>query len=365
VTAFTIESYKWLNESNDATARLLAQLLQHLGTANVTVSETPFVVTAAAVRINVFWFLSLIIALSSALIGILCKQWIREYQRDPRISNQEAFELRQLRHQSWEAWRVPDIISSTSFLLQLALLLFFAGITDLLWSRVHVPTVAVVVTVAVGLSALFILLTIILPTCYDLFQVILPNPHTVEWVKLIPCAYRSPLSRVLLSLSRYMTHWCRLTEQGVAGGDKFGSTSDWSSVDLQLLRYYKTLDRQFPIDHLHQGMKWAVSALGDNVATLKHLFRCIESSSQIGASLAPYAFDCNPPDDWPYDTARDYAYVQFLQDRGFGREMPLLYIEATLCCIDNEPLISSKPWYWCSILAPRLSQIHDDQLPQG
>jgi len=155
LTAFTIESYKWLNEdSATATVRLLAQLSQHLGTTNVTDSPS-FVVTPDVIRINSFWFLSLIVTLSAALIGILCKQWIREYRRGSTTSSTTAFELRQLRHQSWEAWHVPDIISSTSVLLQLALLLFFAGVIDLLWSRVRATIVASVITVAVGLSFFF------------------------------------------------------------------------------------------------------------------------------------------------------------------------------------------------------------------
>jgi len=69
----------------------------------------------------VFWFLSLAIAPRVALIGILCKQWIPGYQLDTPFSNKEAFELRHLRYQSWEYWRVPDIISPTSLFLSLGL----------------------------------------------------------------------------------------------------------------------------------------------------------------------------------------------------------------------------------------------------
>ena len=77
ITVFTIESCKWLSEDPaDTTARLLAQLAQHLGTPNVSADTPPFSVTASAIHINIFWFLSLIITLSAALIGILCKRWI-------------------------------------------------------------------------------------------------------------------------------------------------------------------------------------------------------------------------------------------------------------------------------------------------
>jgi hypothetical protein len=162
----------------------------------------------------------------------------------------------QLRHQSWEYWRVPDIISSTSLLRQLALLLFFVGIIDLIWSRVHVKIVAAVITVAVGPSVLFILVTIALPVFYDLFSIVLRRSNDAEWNNLMPCAYRSPLSRVLLSLSRFLTsrHWNR--SHWLSRDDKFRATSDWSSVDRHLLRYYMRMILSLNIsslsdDYLH------------------------------------------------------------------------------------------------------------------
>jgi hypothetical protein len=159
----------------------------------------------------------------------------------PPIANFRAFELCQLRHQSWEYWRVPDIISSTSLLRQLALLLFFVGIIDVIWSQVHVKIVAAVITVAVGLSVLFMLVTIALPVFYDLFSIVLRRSNDVEWNNLIPCAYRSPLSRVLLSLSRSLTsrHWNRY--HWLSRDDKLRATSDWSSVDRHLLCHYRRM----------------------------------------------------------------------------------------------------------------------------
>lgn len=237
-----------------------------------TVYCAPFKPTAEVVRINIFWFLSLIIALSTALIGILCKQWIREYQRSPSISNEEAFKLRQLRHESWESWRVPEIIRSTSLLLQVSLLLFFAGTLDLLWSQAKVTIITAVVAVAAGLSTLFMLLTIILPSCYN--RIVLPN--TAEWNNLIPCAYRSPLSRVLLSLLRFTI----LSDKG----NKPKAVSDWASVDLHIIRHPNNCRSGY----LSRGLVWAVSTLSDNVAMIKTLFRCLESSStDTPESLVP------------------------------------------------------------------------------
>jgi hypothetical protein len=380
VTAFTIESYKWLAEDPaDATVRLMAQLTQQLGAGATDISAVDyprFTITAEAVRINIFWFLSLIIALSAALVGILCKQWIREYQRDIAISNQEAFELRQLRKQSWEAWRVPDIISSTSPLLQLALLLFFAGVVDLLWSRVRATVVAAVITVTAGLSVSFIIVTIMLPFSYDLFRVVLRDSKFVEWNNLFPCAYRSPLSRVLLSFSRSMTyrHW-NSHQSSPLPDDKFKLVSDWSSVDLHLLRYSRSFPYYPNISYLHRGMKWAVNTLGDNVVMMKHIIRCMESSPSAGNldTVVHYAlrspFDPTASSTWLRNVSRDHAYTRFLDERGYVRDLPHFYIEAQLRCIETQPhpfgADASQAGFMVPLASLVIREIHLARLPLG
>ncbi|KAJ7600227.1 hypothetical protein C8J56DRAFT_999642 [Mycena floridula] len=105
VTAFVIESYQWLSEDpSEKTVRLLSQLAEHLGTTNISQDDQiPFTVDARSIRINSFWFLSLLLALSAASAGILAKQWLREYRRDAAMSRKQCFSLRQLRYQSWKA----------------------------------------------------------------------------------------------------------------------------------------------------------------------------------------------------------------------------------------------------------------------
>ncbi|EEB99992.1 hypothetical protein MPER_00173, partial [Moniliophthora perniciosa FA553] len=80
VTAFAIESYQWLDEDPaDTTVALLTQLLlvQVNGSQPVSFEPTPFKPDASSIRINIFWFLSLIFSLTSALFGLLCKQWAK------------------------------------------------------------------------------------------------------------------------------------------------------------------------------------------------------------------------------------------------------------------------------------------------
>ncbi|KAK1220267.1 hypothetical protein PQX77_016972, partial [Marasmius sp. AFHP31] len=140
VTAFTIESYQWLEQApEDTNVVLLTQIFQKLN--NETISPPPqFEASSSAIRINVLWFLSLTIALVDALFALLCKQWLREHERNTHTcSPAEALALRWLRNQSLEKWRVPTILASLPILLELALFLFLTGVLEFLWIRHRVP----------------------------------------------------------------------------------------------------------------------------------------------------------------------------------------------------------------------------------
>ncbi|KAF9253949.1 hypothetical protein L218DRAFT_887537, partial [Marasmius fiardii PR-910] len=82
VTAFTMESYQWLDEDPaDKSAMLLLQIAQQLSRqTHIPPPLQHFTPSSSAVRINTFWFLSLTLALIDALFGLLCKQWLWEYQ---------------------------------------------------------------------------------------------------------------------------------------------------------------------------------------------------------------------------------------------------------------------------------------------
>ncbi|EJD36892.1 hypothetical protein AURDEDRAFT_35085, partial [Auricularia subglabra TFB-10046 SS5] len=116
---------------------------------------------AAAARINVCWFLALTLSLTAALIGILCKQWVREYERDVGRSHEQALGVRQMKFEGLESWRVGEIVSAVPLLLQLALALFMVGILELLW-RLH-REVAATVSVVAGITLLFYIATSFLP----------------------------------------------------------------------------------------------------------------------------------------------------------------------------------------------------------
>ncbi|VDC02117.1 unnamed protein product [Peniophora sp. CBMAI 1063] len=96
VAAFLIESYKLLSPDTGAQAvTLLAQLVSMsdpnatLSVPAVDIQSGPFQVSQTAVVVNIFWFLSLIIALVCALLATLIQEWTREYLRDTQKRSQD------------------------------------------------------------------------------------------------------------------------------------------------------------------------------------------------------------------------------------------------------------------------------------
>ncbi|KAJ7598172.1 hypothetical protein C8J56DRAFT_162111 [Mycena floridula] len=201
VTAFVIESYQWLSEdSSDKTVRLLSQISVHFGAANISLEDQkPFEVDPRSIRINAVWFLSLLLALSAASSGIIAKQWLREYRRDAAMSSKQSFALRQLRYESWNTWKVPAIIATLPLLLEVALVLFFAGVLDLLFPLNGV--VFAVASSAVALTVASLIITTMAPTLYVWWQFFRYRYyHSIPWHELTPCAFKSPQSLIVLRL---------------------------------------------------------------------------------------------------------------------------------------------------------------------
>ncbi|KAI0705357.1 hypothetical protein C8Q76DRAFT_696881 [Earliella scabrosa] len=177
VTAFNIESYQLLQQQpEDSVTAILIQISSQLNSFSVNqnfINATtpanaanlpPFQPTAFAVRLNTLWFSSLVCGLLSASLGLLVKQWLREYLAGSSNISRESIRIRQYRYEGLRSWYVPEIILCLPILLQAALALFFVGLLDLLWT-LH-PIVATVVTAIVAVSMLFAATTSLLPPLY-------------------------------------------------------------------------------------------------------------------------------------------------------------------------------------------------------
>lgn len=147
VTAFTIESYRWLQaDPNDAVVVLLSQIAHSVSpnyTAAPPIPATAGLPGSVSIRINVYWFMALSLSLSAALVAILCKQWIRVFERNPGLTPEEFVGIHQIKVEGLEKWKVGSIISLLPLILQLALAIFALGVLELLW-QLHSAVAAIV-----------------------------------------------------------------------------------------------------------------------------------------------------------------------------------------------------------------------------
>ncbi|KAK7051410.1 hypothetical protein VNI00_004910 [Paramarasmius palmivorus] len=307
VTAFLIESYQWLTE--DTTVVLLSQISQKLNETQT--QSTPFTPEASSIRINCFWFLSLIFSLTSALFGLLCKQWLREHQRDvPTRTVAEDLALRQLRRDSFEKWGVASFLSALPILLEIALVFFFVGILDLLWT-LH-PTVFGICFTAIALSVGLYFLTTVLPTITiprDQAQFIhnRDEHHNVRhnFGKLtyqFICPYKSPqawavyklftaLPKPLLNIpfiDKFTKTYLRPLRDHVRA-----QTSSWSTFDLRVVRQFDQSAWGWRTPFRLQvyklrALQWAVTMFRDTPSMklyLENVLKTLPCSVAISAVL--------------------------------------------------------------------------------
>ncbi|KAF7789388.1 hypothetical protein EIP86_000332 [Pleurotus ostreatoroseus] len=139
MTAFIVESYKNLLPDDSATTgnALRALSLQmtsfvltdrYANSTRVVAATSSPPPSTTAIRVNSLWFASLICSLVAASLGMLVKQWLREYLAVDYLSPQARVRIRQFRWEGLKQWRVFEIAALLPLLLQIALGLFFLGI---------------------------------------------------------------------------------------------------------------------------------------------------------------------------------------------------------------------------------------------
>jgi Family of unknown function (DUF6535) len=150
---------------------ILAQISKQISSIapQVTIPSTPpppfptFTPRPSDVRVNVFWFMSLVFSLCAALLAILVQQWVRNYMHvfqryhDPlKLSR-----LRQYLHERFERWHIPVLADAVPALLHVSIFLFFAGLIDFTLNLN--TTVAAYTIVPIGISGLFYVFTTLSP----------------------------------------------------------------------------------------------------------------------------------------------------------------------------------------------------------
>jgi hypothetical protein len=194
VATFIIESLQNLSpDSGDTTNALLTQITQQLvnissGTPLTSIaaqSGQSFKPTASAVRVNVLWFLSLILSLNCALSATLMQQWARRYQE--LAQRPGAFHRRgRMRAYIFDGisrFGMARAVATMPTLLHLSVFLFFAGLVEFLF-----PIYPIVAYATLGCIMAFALPYAILT--------VLPNIH-------LNCPYGTPLSAMTWRISQF------------------------------------------------------------------------------------------------------------------------------------------------------------------
>ncbi|KAI0653174.1 hypothetical protein C8Q70DRAFT_1059572 [Cubamyces menziesii] len=185
LTAFNVESYQLLQSpSPDSSAAILERISLQISSLSYSPpfvnsthsafdssraanSAEPDPVPRWAIWLNMLWFSSLVLSLSSASVGILVKQWLNEFQSGLSGDSERVAKLRQYRFNNLKYCHIGAIVNAIPVLLQAALSLFFAGLLVLLWNLNR--AVAAVTSLFVLAIAMFIIGTtiapLVTPTC--------------------------------------------------------------------------------------------------------------------------------------------------------------------------------------------------------
>lgn len=276
VTAFIIDSYKNLQEDPVSKSNwLLEQVLLEIRNANTgnatdnSLLPTPqtFTPSALNIRLNIFWFMSLSLSLATVLIGILCSQWLREYQRYTRLPPKEGISVRQLRYDGLMAWKVPNILMSLPVLLQLSLILFFLGLLDLLWNLNYI--VASFVTAVAGFAILFVVVATFLPSCQRYFGA----DHRAR------CPYKSPqawaVHRLIARVVRFRNAlWSPFPAER---DSPFFKDKTWVDADYTWCAMKKQLDPTQVSNDMVRGLVWIDKHLENSVNMVFSIYHCIKS----------------------------------------------------------------------------------------
>lgn len=160
------------------------QRAQENGTsfASIPPADASFTASRTDVWVNSLWFVSLALSLSTALLAVIAKQWLRQYSSFIPGSARTRALTRQLRYVGLEKWGVRLIISLLPTILHVSLFLFMSGLVVFLLPLNN--ALACIIAVIAGFLCATYVITNFLPVIFH------------------QCPYRTPLSEILNTLYR-------------------------------------------------------------------------------------------------------------------------------------------------------------------
>lgn len=222
VAAFIIESYKNLSpNSGDKSVALLGQISQQLAgvpleTLLAAAGNTSFKPTNSAIRVNVLWFLSLVLSLTSALSATLLQQWARRYLEltQHRGAPHKRARIRAYVFDGVKGTNMYRAVEAMPLLLHISVFFFLAGLIDFLF-----PINDTVAFYILGYISAFISVYAILT--------VLPN-------LILNCPYRTPLSGLAWRISQVSALAVLLVARRLGGSLHEALSSLWHRTNRGL-----------------------------------------------------------------------------------------------------------------------------------
>jgi hypothetical protein len=270
VAAFLIESYKQLQpSSSDTVILLLSQISQQLaalssGSSISIPSGLPgqdFQPSTSAVRVNILWFISLVLSLTCALLATLMQQWVRQYLQTSQrwYAPYKRARIRAFFAEGIEQFGLPAAVEALPALLHISVFLFFAGLVDFLININHTVAFSLLSAVVAGTSAYF--LFTVLPLIY-------PNsPYQTPLTSLLWIFQQTMLLISLDLLRRFLKFMYEHT--GVVVWKLYGrilfKLDDHSRRFRQgLSRSRETIALRQPTEMDSRALSWTLDALDED-----------------------------------------------------------------------------------------------------
>ncbi|KAN0135182.1 hypothetical protein V8E53_007073 [Lactarius tabidus] len=222
VNSLQVDPAKQMVYYQQQNVALLARISKQVASIapQVSIPSTPpppypdFSPSSSDVRVNAFWFMSLIFSLVAALLATLVQQWVRDYMHVfQRYSNPlKGARLRQYLYEGVEGWYMPRVARAVPGLVHISLFLFFAGLVDSLLATY--TTVGVTTTIPIAICSSLYVLSTFAPAI---------NPQ---------CPFRNPFAGLMWYLKQKVHPWRYLDR--AAGGTIKAVSSNLSEGQIQL-----------------------------------------------------------------------------------------------------------------------------------
>ncbi|KAJ6600318.1 hypothetical protein DFH09DRAFT_970213 [Mycena vulgaris] len=254
LTAFIIESYKTLRpDQGEIIIALLTQISQSSISPNATSVEVPAGFSPAPISVicNVWWFISLGLSLSSALVATLVEQWARNFlqKTDIRPSPIVRARIFSYLYYGMQRFQMHTVVEVVPLLLHTSLLLFFFGLVAFL-----LPINRAVATIVAGLLAT-------VTTIYS-FLTVLPilYPDCPYWTPMSGCIWRA--TKIFASVTAARRPVPRTPD--AEPGQLISDASKPPDTIVEAISSFATLDSAERTERDARALCWTVKSLAED-----------------------------------------------------------------------------------------------------